>query len=442
MSASLIVGVDPGRYGHGVVARTAEDTEVVRERVDNDGAAIDELITRIVRRAHGEGQALWVIEADGGDGAVLLGELLARGELVATLTPPEVAVRRKGRRQVHKSDLIDAEVCARIRREEQASLRRLVAVPETVAEMRVLARYQDGLIRDRTRLINRLRFLLSQYWPEFLAARAFHRPRWRCGDRAPDRVPDRAPCGPGVRSNWRASCPTHRYRRRPRERAQQLLAAAQVGVRAQERVYGRLVAEVASELAALKQRIGTLDADIRDRFLSRPEAPIVLSLPGMSHRTGPRFLAEVGALQRFGSSDALAAYAGLTPTLWQSGRSSGTHFLSAGAATSTFARRFGRRRSAVSRRPPLGVSMTASAPRASPTIRQSSRSPGPSSGCSGRCSGKERSSSPSGHSRPLDKDGHPCRWSVVGRPGCACGGPRDPRGSMRRPDCDRVRRCP
>lgn len=104
------------------------------------------------------GQALWVIEADGGDGAVLIGELLARGELVATLTPTEVVVRRKGRRQADKSDLIDAEVCARIGREEQASLRRLVAVPGTVAEMRVLARYQDGLIRDRTRLINRLRF--------------------------------------------------------------------------------------------------------------------------------------------------------------------------------------------------------------------------------------------------------------------------------------------
>jgi hypothetical protein len=40
---------------------------------------------------------------------------------------------------------------------------RLVAVPEVVAEARVLARYQDGLIRDRTRLINRLLFLLSQY---------------------------------------------------------------------------------------------------------------------------------------------------------------------------------------------------------------------------------------------------------------------------------------
>jgi transposase len=327
MSASLIVGVDPGRYGHGVVARTAQDAEVVRERVDNDAAAIDGLVTRVVGLAGGEGRALWVIEADGGDGAVLIGELLARGELVATLTPTEVAVRRKGRRQIHKSDLIDAEVCARIGREEEASLRRLVAVPETVAEMRVLARYQDGLIRDRTRLINRLRFLLSQYWPEFLAARAF-------AALDGDAVTALLVAFP-TPSALRAQSPlalagflaARRYRRRPLERAQQLLAAAQVGPRPQEAVYGRLVAEVAGELAALKARIGALDTEIRDRFLSRPEAPIVLSLPGMSHRTGPRFLAEVGILERFDSPDALAAYAGLTPTLWQSGRSSGTHFL-------------------------------------------------------------------------------------------------------------------
>jgi transposase len=328
MSASLIVGVDPGRYGHGVVARTAEDMEVLRERVDNDAAAIDELVTRVAGLAGGGGQALWVIEADGGDGTVLIGELLARGELVATLTPTEVAVRRKGRRQAHKSDLIDAEVCARIGREEQATLRHLVAVPGTVAEMRVLARYQDGLIRDRTRLINRLRFLLSQYWPEFLAARAFAA---LDGD-AVTALLVAFPTPSALRTQspleLAGFLASQRYRRRPLERAQQLLAAAQVGARPQESVYGRLVAEVAGELAALKQRIGALDAEIRDRFLSRPEAPIVLSLPGMSHRTGPRFLAEVGTLERFGSPDALAAYAGLTPTLWQSGRSSGTHFLS------------------------------------------------------------------------------------------------------------------
>lgn len=200
--------------------------------------------------------------------------------------------------------------------------------PKAVAEVRVLARYQEGLIRDRTRLINRLRFLLSQYWPEFLAARAFAA---LDGDAVTALLAE-LPTPSAVRSKTPIELArflaAQRYRRRPLERAEQILAAAQVGARPQEAVYGRLVAEVADELRALKQRIEALDVEIRDRFLLQPEAPIILSLPGMSHRTGPRFLAEVGALARFGSPDSLAAYAGLTPTLWQSGRSSGTHFLS------------------------------------------------------------------------------------------------------------------
>lgn len=195
------------------------------------------------------------------------------------------------------------------------------------AEMRVLARYQDGLIRDRTRLINRLRFLLSQYWPEFLAARAFAA---LDGDAVTALLAE-LPTPRAVRSKTpfelAGLLAAQRYRRRPLERAEQVIAAAQVGPRPQEAVYGRLVSEVAGELRELKRRIDALDEEIRDRFLLQPEAPIILSLPGMSHRTGPRFLAEVGALARFSSPDALAAYAGLTPTLWQSGRSSGTHFL-------------------------------------------------------------------------------------------------------------------
>jgi len=185
-----------------------------------------------------------------------------------------------------------------------------------------------GWAQARSDVINWLRFLLGQYWPEFLAAGSF-------AALDGDAVTALLVAFP-TPSALRTQTPDElvdflahqRYRRRPLERAQQLLATARVGVRPQATVYGRLVAEVAGELAALKRRINTLDAEIRDRFLSRPEASIVLSLPGMSHRPGPRFLAEVGTIERFGSPDALAAYAGLTPTLWQSGRSSGAHFLS------------------------------------------------------------------------------------------------------------------
>lgn len=328
MIPTCFVGVDPGRYGHGVVALAESAPVQLREKIANSEEAIAELIARVVALAGGPGQALWIIEATAGDGAVLIGELLARGETVTTLTPNEVAARRKGRRQAHKTDLIDAEICASIGRESHAQLRRLAPVPETVAELRVLSRYQDALIRDRTRLINRLRYLLSQYWPEFLASRTFAALDGDAVTALLSTFPTPSMLRTQSAFELAGFLAAQRYRRRPLERAKQLLAAAQIGRRSQEAVYGRLVAEVAGELAALKHRIGELDAEIRDRFLTLPEAPIILSLPGMSHRTGPRFLAEVGALARFSSPDALASYAGLTPTVWQSGGSSGSHYLS------------------------------------------------------------------------------------------------------------------
>ncbi len=166
-----------------------------------------------------------------------------------------MAARRKGRREAHKTDLIDAEICASIGRESHAALRRLAPAPETVAELRVLTRYQDSLVRDRTQLINRLRYLLSQYWPEFLAARAAALD----GD-AVTALLTAFPTPTMLRAQsafeLAGFLAAQRYRRRPLERAQQLLAAAQIGRRPQEAVYGRLVAEVASELAALKRRIG------------------------------------------------------------------------------------------------------------------------------------------------------------------------------------------
>ena len=165
------------------------------------------------------------------------------------------------------------------------------------------------------------------HWPEFLAARAFAA---FDGDAVAALLVE-LPTPSAVRSKSPFEIArllaAQRYRRRPLERGERVVAAAQVGPRPQEAVYGRLVAEVAGELRELKLRIEALDEEIRDRFLRQPEAPIILSLPGISYRTGPRFLAEVGALARFGSPDALAAYAGLTPPAWQSGRSSGTHFL-------------------------------------------------------------------------------------------------------------------
>ncbi len=104
-----------------------------------------------------------------------------------------------------------------------------------------------------------------------------------------------------------------------------LTAARAQGVTlpAQE-VAARLVAELAEEVLSLKDRIDALDEELGQRFFARPEAPILVSLPGMGLILGAEFLVAVGDLRAFslaptGSRRLRGARPG-RPRLWQAGR--------------------------------------------------------------------------------------------------------------------------
>lgn len=62
MTESLVVGIDPGRYGHGVVVLRPDGEEALRERVPNEAASIEALVGRVIELASGPGRALWVAE--------------------------------------------------------------------------------------------------------------------------------------------------------------------------------------------------------------------------------------------------------------------------------------------------------------------------------------------------------------------------------------------
>ena len=53
-------------------------------------------------------------------------------------------------------------------------------------------------------------------------------------------------------------------------------------------------------------------------------APPILSIPGISYRMGAMILAEIGDFSRFDSPDKLLAYAGLSPSTYQSGKLNAT----------------------------------------------------------------------------------------------------------------------
>jgi transposase len=89
---------------------------------------------------------------------------------------------------------------------------------------------------------------------------------------------------------------------------------------AQEEVASRIVAELAKDTLALKERIESIDDELEKRFFARPEARILTSLPGMGLILGAEFLVAVGDICAFESADRLAAYAGLVPAACDSGK--------------------------------------------------------------------------------------------------------------------------
>ena len=92
-----------------------------------------------------------------------------------------------------------------------------------------------------------------------------------------------------------------------------------------QEVASRIAAELAKDVLGLKERIGSIDEELQKRFFARPEARILVSLPGMGPILGAEFLVAVGEICAFSSADRLAAYAGLVPAARDSGKRVGYH---------------------------------------------------------------------------------------------------------------------
>lgn len=73
----------------------------------------------------------------------------------------------------------------------------------------------------------------------------------------------------------------------------------------------RLIRELDAEICEIEDAI----KEIMDEM-----APPILTIPGISYRMGAMILAEIGDFSRFDSPDKILAYAGLSPSTYQSGK--------------------------------------------------------------------------------------------------------------------------
>ncbi len=81
----------------------------------------------------------------------------------------------------------------------------------------------------------------------------------------------------------------------------------------------RTVSECLDVLEVLNSRIRALERDLRRMAEELSEARLLMSIPGVGYYSAMLILAEIGDVHRFPSAEKLCSYAGLVPSVEQSG---------------------------------------------------------------------------------------------------------------------------
>jgi transposase len=262
-------GVDAGKEFHWAHVLDASGGQLLSRKVQNDEADILRLIDEVLSLAE---EVVWAVDQPGGGAALLLALLWERDQRVLYVPGLSVDRARDTYRGESKTDARDARVIA-----DQARMRpdlgELRPGEQEISELQLLLARRRDLITDRSRTITRLREALLSLFP------------------ALERALDLNSKGPLILLTHYQS--PAKLRRAGQKRvaaylrsrgvkgstnvAHKALEAAgsqSVTLPAQE-VASRIVAELAEEILAFKERIQRIDEEISQRFFARPEARIL-----------------------------------------------------------------------------------------------------------------------------------------------------------------------
>lgn len=315
----MFVGLDVAKEVHWACAIDGNATLVFSHAVTNDPGQIAALIDEI--GALQADEVTVALDLLGGTATLLCAMIADAGFRLVHTPGLSVNRARQGMRGgENKSDPRDALTIAELAR-TRPDLRPVDTEREIDVDIRLLVGRRSEIVRDQTRRLGRLRDLLSSLFPAlerridvktktgltFLSLYA-----------APHELRSLRPAGVARKVTRSAA-----HLRGVPQMAEEAIALARAQPMdvpgAQTRA--RLVKELAAEALAARNARDRIDSDIAELLTGHPDAALIQSLPGMGVVMTAELIAHVGDIKRFRSADALAAAAGLTPVMRQSGKS-------------------------------------------------------------------------------------------------------------------------
>ena len=316
-----IVGIDIGKNHHEASIVSPEGKQIghsLRFATTHKGA--DSIMSFIFNNI-GNSSCIFGMEATGHYWYPIYSFLKARGYTIYVINPIQSDSLRKMYIRQTKNDSIDSFLIAEVIRFGQFTTTSMA--DENILAMRQLCRYRDSVISSRTEIKLRISTIMEQIFPEYEKQFSSLWLSTSMGILEKYLTPENIENAPIDELFEIIKDKSHNKLTMKKAISIREAAADTFGIKIAQDAFSFQLKQLIDRMNFLDKQIEALDCQILEYY--EKFDCYLHTIPGIGMIAAATILAEIGDINRFKSSSALVAFAGIDPTVRQSGEFSSTH---------------------------------------------------------------------------------------------------------------------
>jgi len=316
----IFVGIDVAKLNH-FASVLSSDGEVLVGPFEftNDGDGFQYLISAF--EPFVDNEIIIGLESTAHYGDNLVRYLVAEGFNVCVINPIQTSALRKNNIRKTKTDKVDTVLIAQTLMLQQ-NPRFVTFYDLDLMDLKTLGRFRQKTIKQRTRLKIQLTSYVDQAFPElqyFFKSGLHQKSVYALLKEAPS-----AEAIASMHMTHLASLlvkASHGHF--TKETAKELRVLARKSVGQSDNAVSIQITSSISQIELLDEQLARVEAEITD--IMRFNDSVIMTIPGIGYINGGMILGEIGDIHRFSSPRKLLAFAGLDPSVYQSGNFSAKH---------------------------------------------------------------------------------------------------------------------
>ena len=316
-----IVGIDIGKNHHEASIVSPEGKQIGRSlRFATTHKGADSLMSFIFKNI-GNSPCVFGMEATGHYWYPIYSFIKAKGYTIYVINPIQSDSLRKMYIRQTKNDSIDSFLIAEVIRFGQFGTTSMA--DENILAMRQLCRYRDSVISSRTEIKLRIGTIMEQIFPEYEKQFSSLWVSTSMGILEKYLTPENIENTPIDELFEIIKDKSHNRLTKAKAISIKEAAADTFGIKIAQDAFSFQLKQLIDRMNFLDKQIEALDIEIM-KYYEQFDC-YLHTIPGIGIIGAATILAEIGDISRFKNSSALVAFAGIDPTVRQSGEFNSTH---------------------------------------------------------------------------------------------------------------------